>query len=135
MSPKDAILCVDDEALILKALRRALESRLGYRFTIETAENGAEALDLIDTLHRRDAAVRVVISDAMMPVMDGYELLSRLHQDRPEIHKILLTGRGEPAKIERLFADSGLVAALDKPWNNRELCALIERTVPEPSYP
>ncbi|MCA9711267.1 MAG: response regulator [Myxococcales bacterium] len=133
MTGRDAIICVDDEPLVLKALGRALKRRLGHRLAIETASNGSDALELIEQLARDDVTTRVVVSDAAMPVMDGYELLARLHRSMPEVHKILVTGHADRAKIAGLFAESGLVAAFDKPWNTDELCAVIERKLAETS--
>lgn len=127
MSEQEAIICVDDEPLVLKALGRALRRRLGRRFAIETANNGAEALELIEALDRGNTTTRMVVSDAAMPVMDGYELLTRLHDEQPDVHKVLITGQGDKAKIDRLFSEAGLVAAFDKPWNSDELCMLIEQ--------
>ncbi|MEM9457727.1 MAG: response regulator [Myxococcota bacterium] len=104
MSQRDAIICVDDEPLVLKALLRALRRGLGRAFAIETASNGAEALALIEQLGRDDTTTRMVVSDAKMPVMDGYELIEQLHHARPHVHKILLTGQGDKCRIERLFS-------------------------------
>lgn len=133
MSQKDAIVCVDDEPLVLNALLRALRRGLGRHFSIETAGNGTEALALIEQLHRDDTTTRMVVSDAKMPVMDGYELIEQLHQAQPHVHKILLTGQGDKSRIERLFSESGLVAVFDKPWNSKELCSVIQRTLTETS--
>ena len=49
---REAIVCVDDEPLVLAALRRTLRSRLGRHYSIELARNGAEALELIEELSR-----------------------------------------------------------------------------------
>lgn len=126
MPQRQAIVCVDDEPLVLHALRDTLRHHLGRRFMIETASNGAEALELIDELDKEQTPTRMVVSDAMMPVMDGYELLTWLHEHKPQVHTVLITGYGDQAKIKRLYDESGLLAAFDKPWDGRVLCQLIE---------
>ena len=126
MPERQAIVCVDDEPLVLHALRDTLRNHLGRRFMIETASNGAEALELIEELDKEQTPTRMVVSDAMMPVMDGYELLKWLHEHKPQVHTVLITGCGDEGKIKRLYAESGLLAAFDKPWDGRVLCQLIE---------
>ena len=60
------ILLVDDEEEILEFLERVLKPR----YTIFKAENGEEALKILN-----NEAVQLVVSDVMMPVMDGFQLL------------------------------------------------------------
>lgn len=126
MVERPIILCVDDEPVVLRAMHGSLRSRLGRRCAIEMASNGAEALELIEELHQEQASPAVVISDAMMPVMDGYALVRWLYEHMPAVHTILITGYGDQTKIDRLRSDAGLMAALGKPWDSDELCALIE---------
>ena len=131
MPVRPAIVCVDDEPLVLHALRDTLRGHLGRRYTIETASNGAEALELIEELDREETPTCMVVSDAMMPIMDGYELLAWLHDHMPQVHKILITGYGDQTKINRLYSESGLIAAFDKPWDREALCTLIEDKLAE----
>jgi len=68
-----AVLVVEDEA----RLARTIELYLGQRgFTVRTASNGAEALERI-----AEARPDVIVTDIMMPVMDGYTLCRRLRTD------------------------------------------------------
>lgn len=78
------ILIVDDENEIRESLRRHF-SFLGYR--VETAGNGEEALDIMAG-QRFD----VVISDIMMPVMNGVDLLREIRNQYPMTHTIMITG-------------------------------------------
>ncbi len=91
---KDAIIfCVDDEAMVLKSLRRELHVALGNDYLIETAENGEDALDVLQELLANQYDVPVIISDHVMPGMKGDELLKRVHAISPKTRKIMLTGQ------------------------------------------
>lgn len=126
---REAIVCVDDEPIVLRALEITLSRRLGPRYVIEGASNGAEALELIAELAREGTRLRLVVSDAMMPVMDGYALVEWLHQHMPQVPKILVTGYGQEARIERLRQEAGLLAAFGKPWEAAGLMAAVERAL------
>lgn len=129
---RQAILCVDDEPLVLRAMGRILNRKLGEKYEIEMATNGAEALELIQELDNEETSLRMVVSDAMMPVMDGYELIRWLHEHRPRVPKIIVTGYGEQAKIDQLRAEAGLLASFGKPWEPDELVSFIRRTLEGP---
>jgi CheY-like chemotaxis protein len=128
---REAIVCVDDEPLVLHALSGALGRKLGPRFTIELASNGAEALELIDELAREHTRLRLVVSDAMMPIMDGYALVEWLHQHMPQVPAIMITGYGHEARINQLRQETGLLACFGKPWEPAELLAVIEQALEE----
>jgi len=78
------ILIVDDEVEIREMLSRHFEF-LGYNTS--TASNGQEALDYLDE-HKVD----IVITDIMMPVMDGVALLKSIRKEYPMIQVIMITG-------------------------------------------
>ena len=75
----ETILIVDDEAAIVSATRKMLEMH-GYR--VETASNGREALTIFT---RNDHAVELVLTDIMMPVMDGMALIQVLKKIDPQV--------------------------------------------------
>lgn len=122
-------MCVDDEPLVLRALSGALSRRLGNRFVIEEACNGAEALELIEELAHEHTELRMVVSDGMMPIMDGYALIEWLHEHMPQVPKIIVTGYSHEARIIQLQQEAGLLACFPKPWEQSELFAFIERTL------
>jgi signal transduction histidine kinase/serine phosphatase RsbU (regulator of sigma subunit)/DNA-binding NarL/FixJ family response regulator len=115
------VLIADDNA----DLRRYLTSLLSSQFNVEVAEDGAIALGLI-----QENPPDLLISDVMMPRLDGYELLARL-RDAPETQElpvILLSARaGEEAAIEGLQA--GADDYLPKPFSGRELLARVRAHV------
>ena len=85
-APSATALVVDDEDIIRSLMKRTLESA-GY--TVLLARNGRDALD---TLERHRGRVDVVLSDLVMPVMDGRELGERLAAAHPDIPVVWMSG-------------------------------------------
>lgn len=116
MSARFHILLVDDEPSIIENLAPFLE-RSG--FEVSTAGNGAQGLKII-TQSEPD----LVVSDVLMPEMDGRELLRTLRQDDNWIPVILLTQVGEA--FERAVAlEEGADDYINKPFEPHELAARI----------
>ena len=90
---KPAIVCVDDERMVLDSLKEELRRELGDGFQIELAQDSAEALELLEDLDGRGQRVPAIISDHIMPGMKGDELLILVHKRWPRTRKILLTGQ------------------------------------------
>ncbi len=118
---KPVILTVDDEANILKALKRTLRK---VDAKIIAAESGQEALDLLDT-----ERVDVVISDMRMPGMSGAELLARVRADQPQCSRILLTGYSDVADTIQAVNEGGIARYLSKPWDDDELRQVVEDAI------
>ena len=117
---KPVVLLVDDNA----DMREYVRSLLAGRFEVVTAENGRRALEEVS---RRPPAL--VLTDVMMPEMDGFALLSALHQDpaMAAIPVIMLSARaGEEARIEGV--EAGADDYLTKPFTARELIARVKRS-------
>ncbi|MFP5228391.1 MAG: response regulator [Acidobacteriota bacterium] len=85
MRPKKTILCVDDNEQALAVRKFLLETRGGYR--VIAASTGKEAIE-----HFRRGGIDLVLSDLVMPVMDGNELVKRMKEVAPEIPMILISG-------------------------------------------
>jgi len=117
-SPGARILLADDNADMRRYVARLL-SQQGYR--VETKSDGAEALAAV-----RRQPPELVLSDVMMPEMDGFALLGALRDDPAtrEIPVILLSARaGEEARIEGM--ESGADDYMVKPFSARELLARV----------
>jgi two-component system, OmpR family, response regulator CpxR len=84
MRPKKTILCVDDNEQALSVRKFMLETR-GYRVLV--ALDGESALELVS-----QGGVDLVLSDLVMPRMDGNELVRRIKELTPDIPAILLSG-------------------------------------------
>jgi CheY-like chemotaxis protein len=115
------ILLVDDEPAVMKAVQRTLQRR-GYE--VETASNGAEALERLRTRQGID----LVITDQTMPVMTGTELIEQLRADGLTVPVILASGFG--AAVDRVRNEgSGDVWRMDKPFATEELLAMVSRAM------
>lgn len=121
-----AILCVDDEAIILTSLKEQLRRRFGERYLYETASNASEAWEVIDELCAEDIDLLVIVSDWLMPGIKGDEFLTQVHRRHPKIATVLLTGQADEASIERARRDANLHACLHKPWSESELAQVVE---------
>ncbi len=100
------ILLVDDEKEFVQTLSERLKMR---QFTSEIAYNGQEALDFTD---QEDTEVMVL--DLKMPGIDGFEVLKKIKQTKPNIEVIILTGHGTE-KDKKTCMDMGAFAYLQKP--------------------
>ncbi|MDU0347471.1 response regulator transcription factor [Actinomyces sp. MRS3W] len=115
-APIATVLLVDDEAPIRASLGPYLE-RSGYRVML--ASDGVEALDLLDAYD-----IDIVVSDVLMPRMDGRELVRRVRADGAWTPIILLTQ--VDASYERVSAlDDGADDYLSKPFDPAELASRI----------
>jgi signal transduction histidine kinase len=119
------ILCVDDDATILRALRGLLE-KLSVNYTIEIAESGEEALEIEADLRKRGRALSVIIADFIMPGMRGDELLIKLHELHPRAIKIMLTGQSDFEGVKRVINQANLYRFLEKPFDNDDLLLTIK---------
>ncbi len=122
---KSAILCVDDEAIILTSLKEQLRRRFGERYLYETASNAVEAWEVIDELCADDIGILIIVSDWLMPGVKGDEFLTQVHRRHPKIVTVLLTGQADEASIERARRDANLHACLRKPWSEGELTQVV----------
>jgi CheY-like chemotaxis protein len=113
--PKQAILCVDDEAIIVIAMKQELKSHFGNAYYLETALSAQEAFTKIDEMIENGIQLVVIISDWLMPGMKGDEFLALIHQKYPQVVSILVTGQADAEAIERAMTDAQIKAALKNP--------------------
>lgn len=118
---ESVVLCVDDDATLLQAVRALLAGRLGEGHWVEIAESGAEALEVCEDYAARGQPVALVISDFLMPGMRGDELLVRLHQSAPNMVKVLLTGQSDLSGVKRCINEAGLYRFIEKPFEGDDL--------------
>ncbi|MBE0534706.1 MAG: response regulator [Phycisphaerae bacterium] len=113
------VLIVDDEIHIVQVVAIKLRNN---GFDVVTAENGAEALELIRT-HNPE----LVITDYQMPVMTGVELIENLRKDPRfvDLPVIMLTARGFAIEDEKK-AEMNVAACLSKPFSPREVLQCVQ---------
>lgn len=124
-----AILCVDDESVILESLEMQLENHFDARYLMEFAESAEEAMEILNELEGEGISVLVIISDWLMPGMKGDEFLIRAHHLFPHIVKIMLTGQADHEAIERARRDADLFECIYKPWKAEKLLSTIEKAL------
>jgi CheY-like chemotaxis protein len=122
---KGVLLCVDDEQIVLTALKDQLRRAFGSEFHIDVAESAEEALELLEELSEQGHTLLVIVSDWLMPGMKGDEFLIKAHQRFPTVVKIMLSGQAEQAAVDRARKEAGLHEFLAKPWNAEELVETI----------
>jgi DNA-binding NtrC family response regulator len=124
--PNSAILCVDDEVMILESLREQLQRHFGDRYLYEAAEGVDEAWQVIGELYNEGVRILVIVSDWLMPGVKGDEFLIAVHKRYPEIVTVMLTGQADEDAVERVRTEANLYACLRKPWTEEELVQTIE---------
>jgi CheY-like chemotaxis protein len=126
---ESAIICVDDEVVILDSLKKQLKRKFGDRFIYEVAESAEEAWEIIEELNADGIEVIVIVSDWLMPGMKGDEFLIKIHQRFPEVIKVMLTGQADQAAIKRAKQEANLHACLYKPWTEEDLTQIITTAI------
>ena len=124
---KGVLLCVDDEPIVLTALRDQLRRAYGSEFVIDVAESAEEALELLDELSEQGHRLLVIVSDWLMPGMKGDDFLVEAHRRFPTVVKIMLSGQAEQAAVDRARREAGLHEFLSKPWNAEDLVQTINQ--------
>jgi CheY-like chemotaxis protein len=113
------VLVVDDDEAMRKLLRRMLE-RTG--FTVVTAINGRDGMERF-----REQAVDIVVTDMMMPEVDGADLIRGLRGEWPDVRIIAMSGVEYPHL--RIALGYGAKATLRKPVDASRLVATIQRVL------
>jgi len=112
------IVIVDDEEMVLTSLDSFLA--LETEYTVHTFLSPVEALEFI-----RDNDVHLVISDYLMPEMDGMTLLGKVREIRPNTTRIILTGYADKENAIKAINEVGLFQYVEKPWDNDDLQIII----------
>ena len=116
------ILLVEDEEAVRAFAARALASR-GYK--VHEASTGTEALELIDEI---DEQIDLVISDVMMPEMDGPTLLKKLRETQPDLKIIFVSGYAEDAFAKNLD-ENDTFSFLPKPFSLKQLATAVKEVL------
>ncbi|MEP9371449.1 ATP-binding protein [Mesorhizobium sp. KR1-2] len=122
LSGSATVLLVEDEDAVRMGGMRALTSR-GY--TVHEASSGVEALEVYREL---DGKVDIVVSDVVMPEMDGPTLLGELRKLQPDIKFIFVSGYAEDAFARNLPADAQF-GFLPKPFSLKQLATVVKEVL------
>jgi two-component system cell cycle sensor histidine kinase/response regulator CckA len=111
-----SILVVEDEDMVRSVAERAL-TRQGY--TVETASNGEEALELLTSAEGEGRRFDLLISDVMMPTMDGPTMVGHARKRFPDLPILFMSGYAEEQLRRSIDLDN--VAFLPKPFSVQQL--------------
>ena len=123
LTGQGTVLLVEDEEGLRQLNARGLASR-GY--TVLEAGNGVEA---IEVLEQSNGEVDLVVSDVVMPEMDGPTLLQELRRRNPRLKIIFVSGYAEDAFQKHLPADGEQFTFLAKPFTLKELVNAVKETL------
>ena len=116
---RPVVVCVDDDASILSALRRTLRNE-PYEFL--ATENPSDALDWV--LVRK---ARVVLADQRMPIVTGLEFLDLVRACSPSTVRIMITGQSDLSGVLKRKSLESIQKLIRKPWDDLQLKELLRR--------
>jgi len=119
---KGIIIIVDDEEMVLTSLKSFLNLESNYE--VRTFTSGEEALKFI-----KNNDIDLVISDYLMPEMDGISFLAKVREIKPEVPRIILTGYADKENAIKAINDVGLFQYIEKPWDNDDLLIIIRNGI------
>lgn len=115
------ILFVDDEPIVLEALKRVFQ-RDGYRLLF--CSSAHEALGILEKNE-----VQIVVSDYRMPGMSGGELMQEVSEKWPDTVRIILSGFADISSVVSAINGGEIYKFISKPWQNEELKEVISNAV------
>lgn len=118
MEEKGQLVIVDDEEMVLTSINSFL--MLETEYDVSTFTSAIEAITFIE---QND--VDLVISDYLMPEMDGISFLGKIRDIKPEIPRIILTGYADKENAIKAINEVGLFQYIEKPWDNNDLRIII----------
>jgi signal transduction histidine kinase/CheY-like chemotaxis protein len=116
------VLIVDDEEPVRRLTRRMMEM---MGFTVLTAADGREGVELF---RKESERIRLVLLDMTMPYLDGEQAFDEMRRIRTGVPTVLCSGFNEQTATNR-FADKGLAAFIQKPYQYQQLMAVVRKAL------
>jgi DNA-binding NtrC family response regulator len=114
------VLLVDDEEMVLSSIKSFFAIETDY--TLITFTSPLEALQ---DLEQNPRSVDLVVSDYLMPEMDGITFLAKVKEKLPLVPRILLTGYADKENAIKAINNVGLYQYIEKPWDNEDLKLIV----------
>ena len=121
-----SILIVDDDDLVVSSLRGVFSLQTDYE--IHEASDPIKALELVGR-----TPFDVVLSDFLMPQMNGIDFLKEVRRVQPDAVRLLLTGYADKENAIRAINEVGIYHYLEKPWDNQAMLMIIRNALEEKS--
>jgi CheY-like chemotaxis protein len=122
-----AVVCVDDDPLILQVLSFQLEKIIDKKCTLlEYFTDPVEALSNIEELIRERLDIIFIIVDYQMPNMNGAQLIRALKEKYPNLACVMLSGQANSVQVTELENDKLLSEFISKPWDEATLFNALE---------
>jgi len=115
---KPTIVVVDDEDIVLTSIDSFLSLETDY--IIKTFLSAGDAYQFC-----LKEKVDLIISDYLMPEMDGISFLAKIREVKPEVPRIILTGYADKENAIKAINEVGLFQYIEKPWDNDDLLIII----------
>ena len=115
---EESVLIVDDEEMVLTSLSTYLALETEYE--VVTFTSATRALE-----HIAQHDVGIIISDFLMPEMDGIRFLARAKELRPDTPRVILTGYADKENAIKAINQVGLYQYVEKPWDNDDIRLII----------
>jgi DNA-binding NtrC family response regulator len=116
------VAIVDDEEMVITSVRAFLS--LETEYDIHGFTDPEEAVRFLET-----SPADVIVSDYLMPKMNGIQLLGKAKQLQPEAARVLLTGHADKQSAIQAINEVGLFQYLEKPWDNSQLLLVIQSAI------
>lgn len=117
-----SVLIVDDEEMVITSIRAFLRLETEYHVNGFTSPEEAAR-------HLETNPVDVVVTDYLMPKMNGIQLLAKAKEFQPEAARVLLTGHADKQSAIQAINEIGLFQYLEKPWDNSQLLLVINSAI------
>src|SRR5262249_18655141 len=114
------VLLVDDEEMVLNSIKSFFAIDTNYKLIAYTSPVKA-----LEDLERNPRSVDLVVSDYLMPEMDGITFLAKVKEILPMVPRILLTGYADKENAIKAINNVGLYQYIEKPWDNEDLKLII----------
>jgi putative two-component system response regulator len=121
-APAETIVIVDDEEMVLTSLSAYLSLETDYE--VQTFTSAKKAIDYV-----KGRRIDLVISDYLMPEMDGISFLAKIRELQPEAPRIILTGYADKENAIKGINEVGLYQYIEKPWDNDDLRLIIRNAL------
>jgi len=116
------IMIVDDEEIVTRSIANLIQLETDYHLlTFQSPEEALRAM--------QSEPIDCIITDFLMPEMDGLAFLKKANSIDPEMPKILLTGYADKENAIRAINEANIFQYLEKPWDNDNLKLVIRNAV------